>query len=260
MAVSFGLAIVLATAISAAGAGLFVSSQFGDEVIRYNLAGQGRILAVLHDPQGLALDASGILYVGSFEDSTVYQVSPKGKTRVFISGGLVGNVTSLAFDGSGNLYLGRTNHPPSPGITKVAPDGTATVFATGLEPNGLTFDTAGNLFATDDRTGVIYRFAPDGSRTTFATGFLRAEFLAFDTAGNLFVSDILGGIVYKIASDGTESTFATVETPVGLAFDSEGNLFVADYDPGTILKFAPDGTRSTFASGLVSPLDIVFQP
>ena len=86
----------------------------------------------------------------------------KGKTRNFVSGGLLGNVTSLAFDSSGNLYLGRTDHPPSPGITKVAPDGTATVFATGLEPNGLTFDMAGNLFATDDRTGVIYKFAPDG--------------------------------------------------------------------------------------------------
>ena len=78
MVASVGLAIVLATAIRVAGEGLLVSSQFGNQVIRYNLAGEGRTLAVIHNPQGLGLGPSGILYVGSFEDAVVYQVSPKG--------------------------------------------------------------------------------------------------------------------------------------------------------------------------------------
>jgi hypothetical protein len=86
--------------------------------------------------------------------------------------------------------------------------------------------------------------------------------LAFDSAGNLFVSDdtvtdsseqhTFPGAIYKFTPSGARSTFApltTGSTPFALAFDSAGNLFAGENN-NTIYKFTPGGVRSTFASGL----------
>jgi len=157
----------------------------------------------------------------------------------------------------GDLFVGDLG---SGAIYKFAPDGTRSTFATGLNPYGLAFDSASNLFEADG-FGTIYKFASDGTRSTFAaTGFGFTYGLAFDSAGNLFAADYEdSNTIYKFAPDGTRSTFATgLNNPVGLPFDSAGNLFEADYGTGTIYRFTPDGTRSTFATGLNGPAGLAF--
>jgi hypothetical protein len=47
-----------------------------------------------------------------------------------------------------------------------------------LSPNGLTFDSAGNLFESDG-SGNIYEFTPGGMRSTFATVLSGPDYLAF---------------------------------------------------------------------------------
>jgi len=121
----------------------------------------------------------------------------------------------------------------------------------------------GDLFASDNLGGTIYKFAPDGTWSIFATGLNDPEGLAFDSAGYLFVADSGTGSgdgkIYKFAPDGTRSIFATgLNFPFGLACDSGGNLFESDLVNGTIYKFAPDGTRSTFATGLNAPEGLAF--
>src|SRR6266513_1907712 len=73
-------------------------------------------------------------------------------------------------------------------IYKFTPNGASSTFASGLDgPEGLAFDSAGNLFVTSF-LGNIYKFTPSGARTTFASGLNDAMGLAFDGAGNLFVA------------------------------------------------------------------------
>ena len=107
-----------------------------------------------------------------------------------------------------------------------------TTFASGLfEPEGLAFDSAGNLFVADG--GGVDKFTPTGLRTTFASGFKIAFALAFDSQGNLFVAD--GG------------------DP-------------SDYHPvaAAVFKFTPAGLRSTFAGPIGPGMDevafLAFQP
>ena len=183
----------LVSVTTTTGSSLFVSEQFGNQILRFSSRGTSQLFASVQSPQGMALDAAGNLYVASFEDSVVYRISRNGEKVIFISGNLIGNPTSLAFDSSGNLFVGKTVNPA--GIVKVAPDGTASLFASKVEPNGLSVDSSDNLFATDLRTNGIYMYTPNGSRTTFATGFSFPEDIAFDAAGNLFVSDIVAGTV-----------------------------------------------------------------
>jgi sugar lactone lactonase YvrE len=116
----------------------------------------------------------------------------------------------------------------------------------------------GDLFASDNLDGTIYKVAPDGTWSIFATGLNVPYGLAFDSAGNLFVADngtsSGDGTIYKFAPDGTRSIFATgLNYPFGLACDNGGNVFESDAGSGAINKFAPDGTRSIFATGLNLP-------
>ena len=93
------------------------------------------------------------------------------------------------------------------------------------------------------------------------SGLNNPEGLAFDTAGNLYVANENDNSILKYDSSGNASLFASTPSPVGLAFDKSGNLFVANYATFKITKFDSNGTRSIFAdqtSGLNYPADLAF--
>ena len=188
------------------------------------------------------------------------------------------------------LVTDYSNHD----IVKIGPDGTQSIFASGLGyPTWMAPDGKGNLFVSDS-AGILYKytsagvpsvfanvwgqglafdkqgnlfdgtgstiteFAPDGSQSTFASGLNVILGLAFDSSGNLFAADQNGGLVYKFTPDGNRTIFASVNTPEGLAFDHSGNLFVTDYFTGYIWEYTPDGKGSIFASGLSGPHGLAF--
>src|SRR5262249_32953085 len=191
----------------------------------------------------------------------------------------------------GNAYVMASddNSPTLAGtIFKFTPDGERIAFGsvpgtTGdnePQPNwGLTFDTAGNLYAADGGAQTIYKFAPNGARSVFLgpSAFDPSVYpvgLAFDSHGNLFVStNVLSNFsgndtIIKFTPSGMKSTFATgLSFPRGLAFDSSGNLFVAEVkqaelnQPGDILMFYPDGAQTVFASFSIGrPEFLIFGP
>jgi sugar lactone lactonase YvrE len=201
-----------------------------------------------------------------------------GLTRHLISGVLCLAVISLICSSASAQNLFAVGVDPTTGgvngnIDEFTPNGVRTTFASGLAvPDGLAFDSAGNLFVADlgfgyPDTGRIYKFTPAGVRTTFALGlsYPWRLALAFDSAGNLFVAD--GDHIRKFTPTGARTTFATLPSPLiayGLAFDSAGNLFVATAggnlinNTGKIYKFTPTGVRTTFASSLVLPFALAF--
>ncbi len=156
--------------------------------------------------------------------------------------------------------IGGPNHQ---GIVEFAPDGSSSILTTNVHaPEGLAFDSAGDLFEADSFTSTIYEFTPGGAQITFATGVghtFGACGLAFNSAGDLFVADEWDGLIYEFTPGGSRSTFASgLNGPFGLAFDSTGNLFVSDETGGEVYKFTPGGSRSTFASGLIDPTGLAF--
>jgi hypothetical protein len=89
-------------------------------------------------------------------------------------------LSGLAFNSAGDLFV-STGGPPGTGyIYEFTPDGTQSIFASGLNlPIGLAFDSAGNLFEAERGTGSINEFTPDGTRSTFASGLSAPYGLAF---------------------------------------------------------------------------------
>ena len=196
------------------------------------------------------------------------------------STGLVGPF-ALAFDSSHNLWVAdsygnRILEYKAPFSTDEAASivigqsnftglGSATT-STGLStPNGLAFDSGGNLWVSDSSNNRIleYRaplstgeaasivigqsnFTGSGERTT-ATGLDNPYGLTFDSSGNLWVADLQNGRVLEYTAPFStgeaaslvigEPNFVTsndqvslrgLNAPDAVAFDSSGNLWVAD--------------------------------
>jgi len=152
-------------------------------------------------------------------------------------------------------------------IMRFTPDGVGSIFYSGgsesFRPTGLTFDSAGNLYAANRYSG-IFKFAPDGTVSLFpgVLGLNYPRGIAFDSAGNLFVANSYSDEVLKFSPDGSSFSFAFrngLSYPNDLAFDRAGNLYVANPDLNTVVKFTPGGQGTLFASnGLSSPVGVAF--
>ena len=179
-----------------------------------------------------------------------------------LSAGFVMLLSSTA-QGQNLFVTGGINGPDHQGIVEFAPDGSSSILTTNVHaPEGLAFDSAGDLFEADSFTSTIYKFTPGGAQITFATGVGHMYGpcgLAFNSAGDLFLADQCDGIIYEFTPGGSRSTFASgLNGPFGLAFNRAGNLFVSDEWGGELYQFTPSGSRSTIASKLIYPTGLAF--
>ena len=148
--------------------------------------------ARFNKPSGLALDTAGNLYVADTGNSTVRKVSPAGV------------VTTLA------------------GLSAIAglKDGTG-VLAWLNEPEGVTIDTAGNLYVADTGNAVIRKITSAGVVTTLAlTGTVpvittqpASVSVTTGSAASLSVTASGDGVLtYQWKKDGTDVSGATTAT------------------------------------------------
>ena len=241
---------VLLMASSAQAQNLFVADWYSFHVYEYTPNGvQSTFASQMYGPVALAFNNSGDLYVGTMDGGGIIKVTPSGAKSTFASQAAI----SLAVNSAGNLFASGA----AGNICEYTPDGTQTIFASGLlSPYGIAFNSGGDLFVADSYGANIIRIKRNGDRSTFATGVSGGQDLAFDSAGNLFVASVGTGNIYEYTPDGVQSTFASgLIHPFGLAFDNAGDLFVSDngngaIDSGKIYEFTQTGERSTFASGL----------
>jgi sugar lactone lactonase YvrE len=150
----------------------------------------------IYNPEGVALDSAGTLYVAE--------------------AGCQGRVLSLPAGSSAATVLPFTDLKFS---------------GTGAE--GVAVDGAGNVYVTDVGTSRVLKLAAGSSMPDALpfTGLNNPTGVAVDGAGNLYVTDGGNKRVLMLAtgsSTPTELPFTFNNTPTGVAVDSAGNVYVCD--------------------------------
>jgi sugar lactone lactonase YvrE len=216
-------------------------------------------LALFSNPVGLVADNVGNIFVADTGNHTIRKISPFGPAWI---------VTTIAGD------ITQTNS--SGGVLPGSNDGT-NIVARFKNPNGITIDSAGNLYVADTGNYTVRKIAPVGTNwvTTTLAGspgqsgsasgtnstarFNGAAAIAVDGAGNLFVADGDNSQVRKVSPIGTNwavttigggsfwgtndgvGTAARFYKPAGIAVDATGTLFIADTSNNRISKGASGG-------------------
>jgi len=186
--------------------------------------------ASIADPEGVAADAIGNLYIAT---GAIRKVSPAGTISTLApqttdtAYGLYGN---LAADAAGNVFvlqskvINFTADPSNASVVKIDTTGRVTPFAGNGVPG----------------------LSGDGGPATQAM-FSVPSGLAVDPAGNVFVSDTGNSRIRKVTG-GIISTFAKVDNPLALTLNPSGNLY-ASSSRTLIQRITPDSTVTLIGGG-----------
>ena len=253
--------------------------------------------AQFSNPYGVALDASGNVYVADTANNKIRKITPAGvvttiagSTQGFADGtGTQAQFYSprgVAVDASGNLYVGDSDNNA---IRKITPEGAVTTLAGGStngfedgigtqaqfnEPRGIIVDASGNVYVADTRNNAIRKITSGGAVTTLSgstSGFAdgtatTAKFnfpsgVALDASGNVYVADTANNKIRKITPTGAVTTLAgstsgfadgagssvQFKNPSAVALDASGNVYVADLGNNKIRKITPAGAVTTLS-------------
>jgi prepilin-type N-terminal cleavage/methylation domain-containing protein len=178
-------------------------------------------------PTGLAVDASGNVYIADGGNNLIRKITPAGVVTTFAGSGASGSTNGT---------------------------GTAASFS---YPIGIAVDSSNNVYVADNDFNLIRKITPAGVVTTLAgsgssgstngTGtaasFNDPNYMSCDSTGNLYVAEQSNNLIRKITpagvvttlagtgavgpSDGL-STTATFNYPKGTAVSSTGIIYVSD--------------------------------
>jgi trimeric autotransporter adhesin len=258
-------------------------------------------------PMGLAVDASGNVYIADGLNQQIRKVDTSGNNSLFAGGGVAASLgdggaavsaniqfagphAGMAFDKAGNMYVADLFHNR---IRKIDTNGIITTFAgTGSRgfsgdsgpatsaqlavPQGVTVDSAGNVYIADngngrvrkvDTTGTITTvagaglgFSPNDGGPATATLFQPID-VAVDATGDLYIADTANFTIRKvtngtITSLGSEylatvcgNGHAGMGVVDGLSLDPAGNLFTAESAIGCVHKIDAYGDFVIVAGG-----------
>ena len=223
--------------------------------------------ATLAGPVGLAVDASGNLFIGDIYDACVREVvKATGDIITYAGTGNLGPIgdggpatdaslvpEGLAVDASGNLFIADIGNNLVREVVKATGD-IITVAGNGTEgsggdggpataselshPQAVAVDAAGNVFIADVGNDAVREVVhATGDINTLVTG--QVNDLVVDAAGNLFMSNG-GGVSERLAATGTYvGATPYLYFPNGLALDAAGDLFIADTLDAEVREVTP---------------------
>jgi len=211
--------------------------------------------AQLNNPQGVAVDSFGNIYISDSGDRRI---------RIVSAGGAI------------NGYAG-TGTPCNP-IAGCGDGGAATSANLG-NPWQIALDTAGDLFIVDSRASQVREvvaltqtittvagtgytgFSGDGGAATSAT-LNRPHGVAVDSLGNVLIADTdnqvirqfqVGGNINTIGGggsgfDGSTANSAILGAGRGVALDSAGDLYIADTYNSRVREVTPSSPPGTYGT------------
>ncbi|MBV9143542.1 MAG: protein kinase [Pseudonocardiales bacterium] len=208
--------------------------------------------AQLWNPQGLAVDGAGNLYVADTYNHRIRKIDSAGTITTIAGNGSQDSTgdggpaalaefrypVGVAVDRSGNLYVaenngcrvrkidqsGRISTVAGTGVAGFSGDGGSATQAQLKYPQAITIDDSGNLYIADTSNYRIRKVDAAGTITTIA-----------------------GNGTQGFAGDGGPAAAAELGYPVDVTVDRAGSLYIADGRNDRIRKLDPGGRINTIA-------------
>ncbi|MGA3028462.1 MAG: BACON domain-containing carbohydrate-binding protein, partial [Bryobacteraceae bacterium] len=235
--------------------------------------------ATLNSPQAVTVGPAGNLYIADTGNNVIRKVDLASNVITTVAGNGTGGYngdgiaatsaelnapSSVAVDLAGNIYIAdQGNYRVREVIASTGSIITVTgtgqnnpnnwcnnpVTSSAITPNGVAVDFAGNLYISDQYSGVC-RIALNGAPTIIYNhnnSLFDPMGLATDAAGDLYVADwghsvvringpqvneigqiIAGSGAFGFSGDGGMATSAALYEPVSVAVDPSGNVYIVD--------------------------------
>lgn len=218
---------------------LFASVAYG---VRYNGVQAQLANGSVSNPNGVAVDLSGNVYVADTGGNRIIEVTAGGTTAPMSISGISPALSSphqLTVDSAGNLYIADTGNSR---IVKIDPSGNGSVVSTSSvtlsAPQGVAVDTSGDIFISDTNNNRIVEVPSGGAATVLATSsgvaltsLSSPRGIATDTFGNLYIVDSGNNRVIKVTTALAGSTLEThgaLNAPLSVTVGVNGILYIVD--------------------------------
>ncbi len=232
-----------------------ISTIAGTGTPGYNFDGVAATTAQLDSPSHIVVDAHGALYICDDANHRIRKVNTTtGLISTMVGTGMPGNSgdhglataaqinipRGITIDHSGNLYFTDVAEnvirrvgimadsifafAGTPGTPGYSGDGGPATAAMLNAPDGITADSAGNVFFCDRLSKVVRRITTTG-----------------------IISTVAGHDDSLFCGDGGPALQAEMDSPMASAYDAAGNLYIADYGNNCVRIVSPTGNISTFA-------------
>jgi len=202
---------------------------------------------------GVAVDASGIIYVATFGD-VVYKGYPDGRKSVFATG--LYSASGNAIDSKGRLlqanFVGNS-------ISRIDRQGNVSEFATGLNgPVGIAVDSADNLVVCNCRANTLSRVTAEGVVSTWVESPLLncPNGITRGPDGTYYVVNFRDSRVLAISSAGRVREVATLPGGGnGHVAMARGDLYVTSFQGHMLFRVTLDG-KVTQVAGTGRPGEV----
>ena len=244
-----------------------INTYAGNNISGYSGDGSAANFASLNDPQGIAVDGAGNLYIADAGNSVVREVNGAGIINTIAGNGTYG-------------YGG---------------DGGAAVDAELSNPSGVATDPAGNVYIADinnnavrkviSSTGAIITFAGigypgfggDGGPAAYAELSFPSS-VSVDNAGGVYITDEGNNTVRRVDSLGIIRVFAGIprtngytgdngvptaaklNSPSGVSADGWGRIYITDYGNNVIRLVSYNASSVASVSGSAAGVKVYPNP
>lgn len=259
----------------------------GDGTYRFRGDSGPATQARLNQPQGVAIDGAGNLWIADTANSRIRQVNARGIIQTVAGGDASLTAPSgLSLTPAGDLLVAdisghviRQLLAGSGTVSSIAGTGSPGASGDGLPasvsqlylPAGVAAGSSGGFYFADTGNHRVRRVYASGIVATVG-GIGEAGFngdgagqgialknpaaVALDGNGNLYIADTGNNRIRKLTPDGWLTTVAgpgQLNQPRGVATDAAGNIWISDTGNHRVLVLSPGGTLGVVTDQLQAP-------
>jgi tripartite motif-containing protein 71 len=233
---------------------------------------QFAVSAQVTTPFGIAVDpTTDQIYITDYTDARVAVYAANGNfVSYFAPSTQFYNATGIEIGPNGNVFvLSVSPATGQPQITELTTQGTIvrTIDVSAQIGRGRSYDLAldsdGNIYVSNTRPGVVYKYAPDGTfLQQIGAGVLGSVYgVTIGEDGKIFAADVSNNRFVVFNPDGSQAfTLGQLGSgngefyqPTYLTLGTDGSLFVSDSGNYRVQRFAPLGTYDQVVTSELSP-------